>query len=451
MRPSGFLLAIFRFLLPPTLIGVVYLYLYPLLQQCSFPPAKSAEAACHFDGADSRPAVAAEIAPFRLLALADPQLEGDTSLPDVNAPWLPSLARLREDGITKVGRELVTNDLARILQGYKKRLDLWGNDLYLAHIYRTVAWWTQPTHTVVLGDLLGSQWIGDEEFSKRSHRFWDVFAGGVKVPPSVTDVSGRVETLGGDDAWKRRVIAVAGNHDIGYAGDIDEHRVERFEAAFGSVNWDIRFRLDTASNKTQPPRSAFSSPAFSTPPELRLVILNSMNLNEPTYKPQLRQQSLDFLASQLREQASSAGTILLTHIPLHKDAGICVDAPYFSYFPDDQGGGIREQNHLSQQMSSRILAGLLPSDESGSAIVLNGHDHEGCDTHHHRRQSAAAESHEPDWQASRFHVSRAQRDDATSTGLREITVRSMMGSYSGNAGLLSAWFDPDAGRWRFEY
>ena len=36
------------------------------------------------------------------------------------------------------------------------------------------------------------------------------------------------------------------------------------------------------------------------------------------------------------------------------------------------------------------------------------------------------------------------------TGVREVTLRSMMGDYSGNAGLMSAWFDFDAGDWRYE-
>ncbi len=36
-------------------------------------------------------------------------------------------------------------------------------------------------------------------------------------------------------------------------------------------------------------------------------------------------------------------------------------------------------------------------------------------------------------------------------GLREITVRSMMGEFGGNAGLLSLWFDDHAWEWRFDF
>jgi len=316
-----------------------------------------------------------------------------------------------------------------------------------------VNWWAQPTHTVVLGDLLGSQWVGDEEFSRRTSRFWTrVFSGSAKVPRNVTDVSGRIEVLGQDNAWKKRLMAVAGNHDIGYAGDINEHRIERFESAFGSVNWEIRFRLP---NDTQPASSSFPNLLRTTPPTLHLVILNSMNLDTPAYNPELQQQSLDFLDAQLHpsNHPSNSGTVILTHVPLHKKQGVCVDAPYFSYFPENQGGGIREQNHLSAEISARILDRLAPGgSEGGTAVVLNGHDHEGCDTFHLRNHNIDNEgSVQAGWDASRFDSAKRRSTDDGLDGLREITVRSMMGSYGGNAGLLSAWFDAEDGKWRFEY
>lgn len=483
MRLSALFLTLAQFLLPPALIGTVYLYLYPAVQQCSFPPAKRAEAACYFDGS-SKPAVPAETAPFRLLALGDPQLEGDTSLPaDLAKGYFPSAKEGFWHGVQQCGDServwcgvrpavvgLLKQDVPRWLRSCRKKVDLWGNDLYLAHIYWLMSWWTQPTHTVVLGDLLGSQWIGDDEFQRRSERFWGkVFKGAERVPRDVTDVSGRWEVLGQDERWRRRVIAVAGNHDIGYAGDVDEHRTERFEEAYGRVNWEVRFRLNDSSGGVARSPALFLSSLVEAPPELRLVILNSMNLDEPVYKPELRQQTLDFLAEQLHSPSEppsgNSATILLTHIPLHKEAGTCADGPFFSYFPAHEGGGIREQNHLSEEMSDHLLSGLLGGgDEGASAIVLNGHDHEGCDTFHRpldtptsagntdRDVDDAAEAKRPrHWQAEKFHPRHAHRDDGGAGGLREITVRSMMGSYGGNAGLLSAWFDDVDGRWRFEY
>ena len=474
MRLSDLLLNVFRFLIPPALIGTLYLYVYPIVHGCEFPEAKLAEAACLVERRAYVPPV---VAPFRLLALGDPQLEGDTSLPDQNAAVFPSLLELGKrvkhgdfgaavSGLSTTTRDLFAQDVPRLLQGYRKRLDLWGNDLYLAHIYRSVSWWTQPTHTVVLGDLLGSQWVSEEEFGRRSDRFWKrVFKGAERVPRRVTDVSGYSEVLGQDKTWRNRVIAVAGNHDIGYAGDINEHRIKRFEETYGSVNWEIRFKLDNATSQPTSSVSRTMDMLVSSQPELRVIILNSMNLDEPALKPELQQQSRDFVDNVLYHTDNATpglGTILLTHIPFHKESGICIDAPFFDYFPWHQGGGIKEQNHLSKDTSVRILNGLVGYDKQGQAVVINGHDHEGCDTYHYR----APESADPDptipaessnviqssqWDARRYQLAQSQVVEKDLPGVREITVRSMMGSFSGNAGLLSAWFDLEVQEWKFEY
>ena len=444
MRPSTLLSTLFLVLRSPALIATIYLYFYPVFHRCDFPTT----ATCPSGDCT---------APFRLLTLGDPQLEGDTSLPDPNAPLFPSWVRIEETaklghwlGFRDALEDLVKKDVVNLLQTYRKKLDLWGNDLYLAHIYRTVSWWTQPTHTVVLGDLLGSQWIGDEEFRRRTERFWDrVFAGAEKVPGRVTDVEGATEVLGQDEGWENRIIAVVGNHDIGYAGDINEHRIERFEEAYGPVNWDIRFRL---ANNTS---TGNTTDLGDMAPELHLIILNSMNLDDPAYDTTMQTASRDFIDKHLHNPEQppphTTATILLTHIPFHKQPGICVDAPFFSYFPDDQGGGIREQNHLSKHVSGHILNGLV-RDGGGQAIVLNGHDHEGCDTFHYReREREGREGTKKSWDAKHYATSAPERVGDDVQGLREITVRSMMGSFGGNAGLLSAWFDYDTREWKFEY
>lgn len=43
------------------------------------------------------------------------------------------------------------------------------------------------------------------------------------------------------------------------------------------------------------------------------------------------------------------------------------------------------------------------------------------------------------------------KEGYTFEGVREITVRSMMGEFGGNAGMLSVWFDWDGLAWRYEY
>jgi hypothetical protein len=451
MRLSGILLGLFRLLVPFALAATFYIYLYPAFKQCSFPEARSPGHTRHDEGVHR----SSHKAPFRLLALADPQLEGDTSLPNASGPTFPSLDGLLKDiehaGLGKVTttwrrrvRNFLRRDLPVTLQGHRKRLDLWGNDLYLAHIYRAIHWWTDPTHVVVLGDLLGSQWIGDEEFAKRTGRFWNtVFRGGHVVPREVTDADEySVEELGQDTNWRSRIIAVAGNHDIGYAGDIIRERIPRFEDAYGRVNWEVRFALN-------------STPAA---PDLRLVILNSMNLDGPAYEKDLQAESMNFLERRLHdaELAAGTGTVLLTHIPLYKDEGICVDGPFFDYFPESNGRGIKEQNHLTSDTSNTILDGLIGPAQDRSAIILNGHDHEGCHVYHARpkldRESVHEDSPDSGWEAHSYHsASGAQARHPSRAGVREITVRSMMGEFGGNAGLLSAWWDETAGQWRFEY
>ncbi|KAI7523705.1 hypothetical protein KC331_g18531 [Hortaea werneckii] len=175
----------------------------------------------------------------------------------------------------------------------------------------------------------------------------------------------------------------------------------------------------------------------------------------------LHQESVDFLSDTLHTRhtrpSEKSATVLLTHIPLHKEEGVCVDAPYFSYFPASQGAGVKEQNHLSEDTSSQILNGIFQSSAQNS-IILNGHDHEGCDTYHYRSNAepeidaANGINGQPaPWRADNYHRLAARIDAERSDGLREITVRSMMGDYGGNIGLLSAWWDESAFKWRFEY
>jgi hypothetical protein len=340
---------------------------------------------------------------------------------------------------------------------------------------------------------------------------------------------GTTEVLGADKDWADRVINIAGNHDVGYAGDLDVSRVARFEKAFGSVNWDIWFTLPSDPNTTE---------SSDTPPALRIVVLNSMNIDAPAWNHDLQTETYSFMnhiiTSSRPVEDKTHATVLLTHIPLEKQPGICVDSPFFNYF--DEGQGVREQNMLSDHSSKTILQGVFGMSDNQFAagqglgrrgIVLNGHDHEGCDVMHFVRQDGAHDGCSVDtvkreeaywppplppptpisppeiplmmetsaanpltadkqtspappptekptppepqptgWHAHRFphrpysithdailNTSSCTRIDA-SPHIREITLRSMMGDYSGHAGFLSAYFDRDKGErgeWVFEF
>ena len=429
-----------------------YLYLYPILHQCSFP----AQPERHLSGGD----IPQQIPPFRLLILADPQLEGDSSLLNPEYGYLPHLSNLWSDvsAVSTIGerlkvtvthlRDIFAVDIPSILQSYRKRLDLIGNDYYLAHIYRTMHWTMFPTHITVLGDLIGSQWVSDEEFDRRGTRYWKrVLQKGNRIEDERTEGI-HIEPLPQDGSWARKVINVAGNHDIGYAGDLSREKMQRYERMFGRANWETRFSLPL-------------EPLEQDQPELKLVVLNSLNLDGPVLDAQLQTDTYDFVNEVIRYsrpvEDRTTATILLTHLPLHKEAGVCIDGPFIDYYGEEHGGGIREQNHLSDASSKGILEGIYgmsgkpdaPGKGRGrNGIILTGHDHEGCDVYHHLSDAKEAESRT--WIAEKWNSSTTTQHNPT-PGIREITVRSMMGDFGGNAGLLSAWFDLDKREWQFEY
>ncbi|OAX81937.1 hypothetical protein ACJ72_03718 [Emergomyces africanus] len=537
-------------LVPISIISTVYLYLYPILHGCNFPPITSSPS-----NSTPPPAVLntlrqhvsipyvhtsnyTQTAPFRLLVLADPQLEGDTSLPKRNDTLLRRFAGYREAITTAESwpgvlsatlgtfRDTLLVDIPRALLAVRKRIDLFGNDFYLAHIYRSLHWWSKPTHVTVLGDLIGSQWVTDGEFEWRAWRYWNrVFGSGVRVDDEIT-VTGSEGVHGtdvkvvedlldmqGDDStssagsWENRIINIVGNHDVGYAGDITDARMDRFHKAFGRANWDIRFQYhavsqDNTTTSTEGTQSVTTNavPTTSTQamgegspssvPSIHLIVLNSLVLDTPALYPSIQKHTYDFINDVIQRRSRpvedrSTFTLLLTHLPLHKQAGVCSDGPHFSFYdkdddrvPEDQeprfkAGGLREQNHLSQHASHNgILQGLfgMSGDQDAPAggmgrngLVLTGHDHVGCDVMHFVNRSTIPPE-DPEWHmlprwswaakrypSNNYSPPRPPSPDDTPR-IREVTLRSMMGEYGGNAGFLSLWFDsdPSVREWRYE-
>jgi hypothetical protein len=483
-------------LFPLASLCTIYLYLYPLFHGCAFPVTTFSRAAAQRDALSQHwPLIALwgeqqqqRRSPFRLLVLADPQLEGDSSLPNPEDGFFRRLDRHRDNVfasntskaqrkrvIKKALRELLTGDIPQVLKGLRKRLDLFGNDYYLAHIFRTLRWWTRPSHVTVLGDLVGSQWVTDEEYESRAWRYWRrVFAGGHRVEDALTassaEEAGPPDTISNEDikhdGWEDRIINIAGNHDIGYAGDISKARIARFEKHFGRADWDIRLSLPTAESQKN----------SSITPSLHLVVLNDLILDTPGFDTEIQSSSYDHLNSIITQRSHpvedpASFTLLLTHVPLHKPAGTCVDAPFFDFHSSDdwngeyRSGGLKEQNHLSEHVSrSGILEGIYGMTANPNAagngkgrqgLILSGHDHEGCDVWHHLPQldGETAAGHEggeiksDGWNSIPW---RHANTSASHTGVREITLRSMMGEYGGNAGLLSIWFDFENHRWQYE-
>ncbi|GLA54818.1 hypothetical protein AnigIFM63604_001126 [Aspergillus niger] len=496
-------------LLPLALTSTVYLYLYPVFHGCAFPlPEDSTSSHLsipHFSPSflstlrhhlSSSPPPSATSPIFRLLVLADPQLEGDTSLPKPHDQLpaklsnyyadLSSTIRTKPPSATlytlrSVLRSLISTDLPRAFRAARKRLDLLGNDYYLAHIYRTMHWWSAPSHVTVLGDLVGSQWVSDGEFEERGRRYWKrVFRGGVRVDDEITGEMG-TEVLGTDNGeWERRVVNVVGNHDVGYAGDASPSRIERFERVFGRGDWDVKFTLPLGEDKG----------GEETVPTIHLINLNSLVLDTPALSPEVQSATYEYLNGLLDERSPSITssprgqtfTLLLTHLPLHKKEGICTDAPFFAFHDDDDSkgdaagnprfyaGGLKEQNHLSQYASANaVLEGIfgmsgddtVPGNGWGrKGLILTGHDHTGCDVVHFVNRTVYAaeaddeknddETRDWQWDAVRYKTQygTTREGDLGVPAIREVTMRSMMGEYGGYAGLLSVWFT--GAEWKYE-
>ena len=455
-----FLHQLFGFLAFLSWALTAYLHSYPSVHGCGFPTTdEPLNIFSRLSGRLGRPRHHND-APFRLLAFGDPQLEGDTSVnlyknandftPGRFARDLRSASTFGEK--VKVLRATLSSvairDFPAQFKAWRKELDLLGNDYYLANIYQALHKHMKPTHVTVLGDLLGSQWISDSEFNRRSSRFWNrVFRNGRRVEDTITDQA-TIETLGDDNLWSTRIINVAGNHDIGYAGDITHERLARFERSFGKANWEVVFHVPPIpANSTEP--GAF----------LRLIVLNSMNLDTGAKVPSLQTETYDFMNDVITRsepvENRIVGTIVLTHIPLHKESGVCVDGPFFSFHGD---GSVKEQNHISYNAGQGILQGIFGMSGDSSAphgglgrhgIILTGHDHEGCDVYHHIPPQNEDNS-ERRWAATKWKDA-AHLVKSSIPGIREVTLRSMMGEFGGYAYLISAWFDQDGtGEWQFE-
>ncbi|RDA83888.1 hypothetical protein CP532_3373 [Ophiocordyceps camponoti-leonardi (nom. inval.)] len=488
-----------RLLAPLAIACTIYLYLYPVFGGCAFPvqsrnPGEAFEKTKRlhwpFSASASDHAVD-ELVPFRLLALGDPQLEGDTSIPIAYLGFLPHLKSLAlrltfrlehphlRDRIRMVLHDVIDlflEDVPNLVESIRKRFDLFGNDFYLAHIYRTLRWWSRPTHVSVLGDLVGSQWIENREFERRGRRFWNrAFRGGERVPDEVAAQPSQNYTIAGfldgstdESVWTRRIMNVVGNHDIGYAGDLTPERMQRFERVFGKANYELRFALPIRDPKVNATilDKAVNPDSRRLPPQIRVLVLNNMNLDTPARDQGLQDMTYKFINDAISSAPAVENrgqfTLVLTHIPLHKPNGVCVDGPFFDFYSPEEGGGVREQYLLSPDASKGLLEGVfgLSGNTGGpgkglgrSGLILNGHDHEGCDTFHFINQTNGTTASDRSWEAARWTEARTRAlpGQHMLPGRREITVRSMMGDFGGNAGLLSMWFNQSTWEWEYEY
>jgi hypothetical protein len=345
------------------------------------------------------------------------------------------------------------------LTKYIKRLDNYGNDYYLGHIYATMKKRLQPSHAVVMGDLFSSQWILDSEFYNRTSRFVErLFPRPLEYKKNVIETVAKHEDYDWQ-AWlsqememdpihrfNSRVyndvydwfnpdkkypnfenplfVNLTGNHDIGYSGDATWQHMARFHLLFGQNNYVINY------NK-------------GTPEEWRMVVLDSLTLEGPALQEEFLRFTWSFLENlQLQENSNFKGpTVLLTHIPFFKREGLCADGPEHKYYVDNKkepykNGKLRSQNHLSYETTQKVLNIVFPnSDQNG--IIMTGHDHVGCDDWYNHIDG--------EWVASK------EKLVTDKNPIREVVVRAMMGDYEGQTGIMTGHFDQNEQKWNFEF
>lgn len=187
-----------------------------------------------------------------------------------------------------------------------------------------------PDMIVLLGDLVSSQLIPNNEFQQRAARLRWIF----DLP------SGHENT---------EIVWLAGNHDIGYGSDCTTRRLKRFVDEFGEQN------------------------KFFEVFGHYWLMFNSQVLENARVE-RFHNETLEFIENVGDEYLQKKGTsdekplIILDHIPMYKPKGHCVDSPTIS---TDNNGFVTSQTMLSSNVTDTILK-LQPT------WIFNGHDHNGC-------------------------------------------------------------------------
>lgn len=342
---------------------------------------------------------------------------------------------------------------------YIKRLDNYGNDYYLGHIYRTMKRRLSPSHVAVMGDMFSSQWIYDTEFYNRTLRFVErLFPRSLEYKKTVIDTHQKHDNydwkrwmtdeieMSSLDRFNSRVyndvydwihtdnkfpnhqeplfINLTGNHDIGYSGDATWQHMARFHHLFGQNNYVINYNLENQE-------------------QWRFVVLDSLTLEGPALQQQFIEYTWQFLnyLNQVENPKFNGSTILLTHIPFYKKQGLCKDGPEHIYYKDYErepykNGKLRSQNHLLYETSQKVLDIVFPN-KNQNGVILTGHDHYGCDSWYNYENN--------EWVASK-HKHNGERNS-----IREIVVQSMMGDFEGQTGLVSGHYNYTENTWEFNF
>jgi ethanolamine phosphate phosphodiesterase len=345
-------------------------------------------------------------------------------------------------------------------------LTIWYTDVYLKRVYTLMQERLYPDTTIFLGDLFdggrewsvrgGQSWDNpDKEFKRYGEAFWikeyKRFSAIFFETFSQTGVAPRE----GQTDRRRLISSLPGNHDLGFANGVHKPVRNRFHAYFGEGN-----RVDVVGNHSVVSIDGVSLSAKD----------HTESRNEDIWKP-----TMDFLDSvqearktaiaeelryrygvdgrprynhsivetdQLRHdvlppakniEETSFPTILLTHVPLYRDAGTPC-GPLREHWPpssssdgkplehDDRNAisisaGYQYQNVLSFDLTKDVTTKI-----GDIQYAFSGDDHDYCEVVHRRYPSGGG-------------------------GIREVTAKSLswaMGVRKPGFVVLSLWNPIDA-------
>lgn len=306
-----------------------------------------------------------------------------------------------------------------------------------------------------MGDMFSSQWIGDSEFYNRTkrmltrlfprpeaqtvteldfikahkdvdwrahfHWFNEALNEGKFTNPSSYHYSDVRDWTGANLTDEPLFINITGNHDIGY-GDTTYQHMCRWRKLFGKDNFWIEY--DNGTDHAW-----------------RIVVLNSLALDGPFLQPEFGRYDWQFVET-LEKRPYNGTTILMTHIPMYKKEGLCADGPFVDHFnktncppkANCKIGLLKSENHLQYKTSQRVLNAVF---RNSSGIIMTGHDHVGCVNYYNYDPETAT------WEASKNITSEKH--------IQELTVRSVMGEFEGNTGIVTGHFNHNTHNWDFGY
>ncbi|PVU89150.1 hypothetical protein BB561_005523 [Smittium simulii] len=212
------------------------------------------------------------------------------------------------------------------------------NDYFMKIIYSNVLKTITPKILVTLGDILSSEWIDENEFLSRVQRF-------IKILSNSKNPLQFQET---------HFQNISGNHDIGYGYKTDKNLISRWEKNFGSLNYD--FYVDNNGDKVSSADIQYGTDYH------HFIFINANNLDSTEYRDSrdLTWNFLNNIVNihKRYRDTNSIPSILFTHIPLHKPDGYCADGPNTAH---TYNGYIIYQNLLSPIVSQYLLRCIKPT------------------------------------------------------------------------------------------